>query len=672
MTESEARNQIEALTQQINGHNHRYYVLNQPTISDYQFDMLLKELEKLEADFPHLADENSPTQRVGSDTVKSFETVVHRFPMVSLNNSYSRQELIEFDERVQKGISDDVEYVLELKYDGVAIGVNYRNGKLFQAVTRGDGVQGDVVTANVRTIKTLPLTLMGNDFPADFEIRGEIVLPRNEFNRINFERAERGEEAYANPRNTASGTLKMLDSKTVAQRNLDALMYGFYAETNPFKKHSESIEKAGQWGFNIPSKEKRMIEVVDSIDGIMAFIDYWDEHRLELPFDIDGVVIKVNDYRQRKQLGFTSKAPRWAIAFKFAAEEVSTLLLSVSYQVGRTGAITPVANLKPVLLAGTTVKRASLHNSDQIKKLDLHADDWVFVEKGGEIIPKITGVDENLRKPESQPIQFISHCPECQTELIRNEGEAQHYCPNETGCPPQITGKIEHFISRKAMNIEGLGSETIQQLYQEQLIDNVTDLYDLSQDQLIPLERMAAKSAGNIIQGVQDSKQVPFHRVLFALGIRFVGETVAKKLVAHFKSMDRLMVADYEELMAIDEIGERIAQSVIDYFANPIHQQWIEKLNKKGLQFQEEEGQGPDSDQLSGLKMVVSGIFQSFSRDEIKQLITSNGGSLVSSISGKTDFVVAGDKMGPSKLEKAKKLGIKILTEEELLEMIRN
>jgi len=670
MTEAKARTKIASLVAEINAHNYKYYVQSMPLISDYDFDIKLKELEKLEAEFPQFIDENSPTKRVGSDLVKSFNTIVHRFPMVSLSNSYSKDELEDFDKRVKKLVGDEVEYVLELKYDGVAIGVTYKNGKLFQAVTRGDGVQGDDVTANVRTIRTMPLYLQGNDFPDDFEMRGEVFLPLDQFRRINAEREDIGEEAYANPRNTASGTLKMKDSRVVSQRRLDCFMYAFAADQIPFENHHQSIIKASDWGFKTPDPKRQMIIKAKSIEEIMDFVDYWEETREKLDFEIDGIVIKINSYAQQDELGFTAKAPRWAISYKFKAEQVSTVLQSVIYQVGRTGAITPVANLKPVLLAGTTVKRASLHNADQIAKLDLHISDHVFVEKGGEIIPKILGVDMKMRNKNSNRVEFIVQCPECETVLIRKEGEAHHYCPNEDGCPPQITGRIEHFISRKAMNIDGLGSETIEQFFKSGLVNNITDLYTLSKADILPLERMAEKSAQNIIDGISDSVNIPFHRVLFALGIRYVGETVAKKLAGHFKTINALIEADFDALIGVDEIGERIAESVIEYFSNETHRQWIDNLKFAGLQFEIESKDEEGVQTLTGLKFVVSGVFSNFSRDEIKSLIELHGGQILSGVSKKTDYLVAGEKMGPSKLEKAHKLGVTIISEEELEKLI--
>lgn len=664
------KKRIEELVKELNDHNYHYYVLNQPLISDFAFDQLLKELEVLETNHPELRDQNSPTLRVGSDIVKSFNTVDHRFPMVSLSNSYSKEEIIEFDTRVKKIIEEDVEYVLELKYDGVAIGINYKDGKLFQAVTRGDGARGDVVTENVRTIRTIPLHLRGSGFTDDIEMRGEIILPLNQFNRINEDRIEIGEEPYANPRNTASGTLKMLDSSIVAQRNLDGFIYGFYSLKNPFESHFQSIMKAAEWGFKVPDVKKRMIEKATTIDEIISFIDYWNVQRKKLDFEIDGIVIKVNNYHQQEELGFTAKSPRWAIAYKFKAEQVSTKLESVSYQVGRTGAVTPVANLTAVHLAGTTVKRASLHNADQINRLDLHIGDEVYVEKGGEIIPKIVGVDLSKRDENAVKIEFIHQCPECDTTLMRKEGEVQHYCPNDVSCPPQITGKLDHFISRKAMNIDGLGGETIEQFFKAGLVVNVADLYSLTKEDILPLDRMAEKSADNIFSGLEASKEIPFQRVLYALGIRYVGETVAKKLAFHFKNIDALIEAKFESLIEVEEIGDRIAESVINYFSIEEHIELIQRLKASGLDFEiiEEEKTGPQV--LEGLKLVVSGVFTKFSRDELKATIERNGGKISSGISKNTDYLVAGEKMGPAKLAKAEKLGVKIINEDEFIRLI--
>jgi len=671
MTTEEAKERIAALSRLLEEHNHRYYVLSEPTISDYEFDQLLKELEKLEEDFPQFADVNSPTKRVGGDITKKFDEVLHDFPMMSLSNTYSKDEIIDWENRIRKIADGNLEYVCELKYDGVAIGIKYVNGAMTRAVTRGDGTKGEDITNNVRTIRTVPMRLKGNDFPTDFEIRGEIFYPLASFQKLNEQREEAGEPLFANPRNTASGTLKMQDSSVVASRGLDCYLYGVYSKETLAASHYESVQNAGEWGFKIPSKDRKMIAKCKSIDQIMEFIGYWDEQRHNLDFEIDGIVIKVNNYRQQEELGFTAKSPRWAIAYKFKAAEVTTVLESVSYQVGRTGAITPVANLKPVLLAGTTVKRASLHNADQIEKLDLRIGDYVYVEKGGEIIPKVTAVDMSKRDASAPLFEYITHCPECNTELVRNEGDAKHYCPNDSGCPPQIKGKMEHFISRKAMDIEGLGSETIDQLHDAGIIHSIADLYDLTADQLLPLERMAEKSVENMLDGIEASKQVPFERVLFALGIRYAGETVAKKLARHFKSLDKLMTADVETLVAVDEIGERIAQSVVDYFANEEHHALINRLKNAGLQFEIPEEQfAGHTEKLKGLSFVISGVFERHSRDELKELIEKNGGKNSGSVSSKTSYILAGEGMGPSKREKAEKLGVQIISEAEFEAMI--
>ena len=671
MTTSEAKNKIQELTQEINQHNYNYYVLSNPIISDYDFDMLLEQLIKLEHEFPELADENSPTKRVGGEVTKEFETVKHKYPMLSLGNSYSKEEIIDFETRIKKLVEDEIEYVCELKYDGVAIGITYVDGRLSRAVTRGDGTQGDDITTNVKTIKSIPLKLMGNDYPKEFEIRGELFLPKNVFEELNKEREEIGEQLYANARNTASGTIKMQDSAVVAQRKLDSYLYFVLGENLPFKTHLESLETAGKWGFKVPLEKDSFIKKCKTIDEIFDFINYWDKKRNELNFDIDGVVIKVNSYRQQEEMGFTAKSPKWAIAYKFKAEKVKTKLLEITYQVGRTGAITPVANLQPILLAGTTVKRASLHNADQMEKLDIREGDWVFVEKGGEIIPKIVGVEMVQRDIFSQPTQYITHCPECNTLLERTEGDAKHFCPNEWGCPPQIKGKMQHFISRKAMNIDGLGEETIEQLYNASLAKNIVDLYRLQKEQLLPLERMAEKSVNNLLKGLEDSKKVPFERVLFAIGIRYVGETVAKKLARHFKNIDAIQHATFEELIAADEIGDKIAESIIHFFTVEQNQQLIKNLKEIGLQFSLSEQQLENrSEKLAGLTFVVSGVFTLFSRDELKNLIEQNGGKVSSSISKKTSYIVAGENMGPSKLEKATELGVKIIDEHQFSEMM--
>lgn len=668
MNTDQVQKRVDELIAQINIHNHNYYVESNPTISDYDFDMLLEELQKLEREFPQFAYDYSPTKRVGGDITKKFETVVHSFPMLSLSNTYSQEEIIDWENRLKKLADGPIEYVCELKYDGVAIGIRYENGILTRAVTRGDGTQGENVTTNVKTIRTIPLKLKG-DFPPDFEIRGEIFFPLEKFNQLNRDREELGEPVFANPRNSASGTLKSQDSKVVADRGLDCFLYGVYGNEISSPGHFEAVEKAGSWGFKVPQSKLNYIQKVSSIDEIMQFIKYWEAERNNLPFEIDGVVIKVNNYLQQQDLGFTAKSPRWAIAFKFKTERVETQLESIDYQVGRTGAITPVANLTPVHLGGTTVKRASMHNSDQIEKHDIHYKDFVYIEKGGEIIPKIVGVNLEKRDPLAQKVQFIHNCPECSTPLKREEGEAQHFCPNELFCPPQVKGKMEHFIGRKAMNIDGLGAETVQLLYDQGLVQSSVDLYSLTFDQLISLERMAEKSANNLLLGLKASKEVPFERVLFALGIRFVGETVAKKLAKSFKSIDNIINAPLESLIAVDEIGDRIAQSVVDYFQVEQNRINIEKFKAIGLQFQIQEKEG-SSDKFAGKAFVVSGVFSAFSRDELKELIESNGGKNVSSISKKTDYVVAGENMGPSKLQKATELGVAIISENEFIQLI--
>ncbi|PCJ85734.1 MAG: DNA ligase (NAD(+)) LigA [Flavobacteriales bacterium] len=670
MNKAEVQSKIEQLSKELEEHNYNYYVLSQPIISDYEFDMLLKELQQLEQQFPEFATANSPTKRVGGDITKTFPTVLHKYPMLSLSNSYSQEEITDFEKRVHKLIGSDVGYVCELKYDGVAIGIRYKNGELAMAVTRGDGEKGENITANVKTIRSIPLKLKEGDYPEEFEIRGEIFFPLDKFQSLNEEREKAGEPLFANPRNTASGTLKMLDSKVVAGRKLDCYLYGFYSDENQFKDHFESIVKTGKWGFKSPLPEKKMIALCSNIDEVMDFIGYWDNERHNLNFEIDGVVIKVNSYKQQKQLGFTSKFPRWAIAYKFKSEQAVTVLNSISYQVGRTGAITPVANLKPVLLAGTTVKRASLHNADQIAKLDVRIGDTVFVEKGGEIIPKIIEVNLEFRVHSSEPISYVKECPECDTELIRKEGEANHYCPNEVGCPPQIKGKMEHFISRRAMNIDGIGQETIELLYQKGLAKNIGDLYDLTFEKLFDLESFKEKKAQNILNGLEASKQIPFENVLFALGIRYVGETVAKKLAKHFKTIDNLMSASFEELIEAEEIGDKIAESILDYLDKEENRVLIEKLKSVGLQFETRHVEVLHATPLWGLNFVVSGVFSKFSRDELKAEIEKHGGKNVGSISGKTSYIIAGENMGPSKKEKAEKLGVDIIDEDEFIKMI--
>ena len=658
---------IAELSTQLHAHNHAYYVLNSPQISDFEFDMLLKELETLEKQYPAFTDVNSPTKRVGGDLTKKFEAKAHRFPMLSLSNSYSEQDIIDWAERCQKVLGEASEFVCELKYDGVAIGIQYQNGKLVQALTRGDGQQGEDVTNNVRTIRAIPLQL-SPDAPPDFEIRGEIFMPQQSFEALNAQRAAQGEAQFANPRNTASGTLKLLDSKEVAKRGLDCYLYGVYGVSKTTNGHFEAVNEAKDWGFKVPSPEARMIEKTTTIDGIMDFIHFWDKKRFELPFDIDGVVLKVNSFDQQDQLGLTAKSPRWAIAYKFKTQQVETVLEAVTFQVGRTGAITPVANLQPVQLGGTTVKRASLHNADQIQKLDLCKGDTVQVEKGGEIIPKIVGVNLNLRQSENR-ILFIENCPECGGKLERQEGEVQHYCPNEQACPTQVTGKILHFISRKALNIDGLGEETIELMFAKNMINSPLDLYHLTFDQLLSLDRMAEKSANNLLQSIEASKQIPFERVLFGLGIRFVGETVAKKLAAAFQNMDALRCASLEALLIVEEIGEKIAQSILSYFNFSENLMLIEGLQAAGLQFQAEV-KTLHSNILEGKTCVISGTFETFSRDELKELIELNGGKLGSSISAKTTYLIAGANMGPAKLQKATDLGVTLLSENELIKLI--
>ncbi len=669
MNAQEAKEEILRLSSLINHHNYLYYVKSEPEISDYDFDMLLKKLVELENTHPQFTFDNSPTKRVGGDLTKKFVTVQHRYPMLSLSNTYSEEEIREWEARIKKTTHEPLQFVCELKYDGVAVGIRYEKGQLTRAVTRGDGSQGEDITTNVKTIRTIPLSLTGN-FPDDFEIRGEIFMPLQSFKRLNEEREDIGEPVFANPRNTASGTLKLQDSKIVAERTLDSFLYGVYGDDLQLNGHFESVQAAGSWGFKVPTSDNNFIVRTDSIAGIMDFIHFWNEKRQNLPFEIDGVVIKVDNYEQQRRLGFTAKSPRWAIAYKFKTERVETRLNSVTYQVGRTGAITPVANLEPIQLGGTTVKRASLHNLDQIEKLGLCNSDYVYVEKGGEIIPKIVGVNET-RRTNSTLIEFPAECPECRANLIRREGEAQHYCPNEIACPPQIKGKIEHFIGRKAMNIEGLGAETVDQLFENGLLNNAADLYDLTFDKLIVLDRMAEKSVENLLNGLEESKKIPFERVLFAVGIRFVGETVAKKLAKHFKSIDNIKNAKFDELLEAEEIGEKIAISIQQYFLDEGNQSIIERLRESGLQMEVIEKEAV-SDTFNGMSFVVSGVFLSFSRDELKELIESNGGKNVSSISSKTDYVVAGENMGPSKLKKATDLGIKILSEDDFIKLLKN
>ena len=659
---------IESLRAELHRHNHNYYVLNAPEITDFEFDHLMRELQDLEQAHPEFYDENSPTMRVGSDLNKEFRQVMHKYPMLSLGNTYSEGEVTEFYERAKKMLGDEeFEICCEMKYDGTSISLTYENGLLVSAVTRGDGVQGDDVTDNVKTIRTIPLRLQGNDYPQSFEIRGEILMPWNVFEKLNEERAANEESLFANPRNAASGTLKLQNSSVVAQRKLDAYLYYMLGEELPCDGHYENLQKAREWGFKISDATRK----ANTLQEVFDFIRYWDTERKNLPVATDGIVLKVNSLRQQKNLGYTAKSPRWAIAYKFQAERACTRLNSISYQEGRTGAITPVANLDPVPLSGTVVKRASLHNADIIEGLDLHIGDMVYVEKGGEIIPKITGVNTESRFMVGDKVQFITRCPECGTPLLRNEDEAAHYCPNDKACPPQIKGKIEHFITRKAMNIDGMGPETVEQFYNVGLIKNIADLYDLHAADLQLLERMGERSANNIIEGIRKSTEVPYPRVLFALGIRYVGETVAKKLTNAFPTIEQLQQATLEELVQVDEIGERIAQSVIRWFADEDNQRLIERLKAAGLQFSlSEETLSERTDKLAGKSIVISGVFTHHSRDEYKALIEKHGGKNVGSISGKTSYLLAGDNMGPSKLEKANKLGVAIIGEEEFLRMI--
>jgi len=661
---SDIKKRIDALRNELRIHNHKYYVLAQPEISDFEYDMLMKSLQELEDQHPEYDDPNSPTKRVGSDLSTEFKQVKHRFPMLSLANTYSREELEAFAARVKKGLGFQPEYVVELKYDGASISLTYENGQLLRAVTRGDGSLGDDVTNNIRTIRSIPLQLDGNSYPDFFEIRGEVFMPHAVFERLNKHRIENNEQPFANPRNAAAGSLKMLKSNEVAKRGLDCFLYFVVAEDAPADTHYETLIQAKKWGFKVP---EYMIKT-DNFDDIHHFISDWDLKRKDLPFDIDGIVVKVNHYEYQETLGMTAKSPRWAISYKFKAEQMQTHLNSVEYQVGRTGAITPVANLEPVFLAGTTVKRASLHNEDQIQRLDLRIGDLVLVEKGGEIIPKIVGVAKHDNN--SKPIEFISHCPECGTKLIRKTGEAKHFCPNENACPPQIRGKIKHFISRKAMDIDSIGEETVDVFLREGLIENMADLYDLKTEQIIALDRFKQKSAENIIRGVEASKSVPYPRVIYALGIRYVGETNAKTLAAAFDDVYKLAAAKYDDLIAVDEIGETIANSVIDYFNLPSNQEIVERLMQYGLQLKKSTDDLPKSNKLEGKRLVISGTFEKHSRDEYKAMIEQHGGKNVSSVSAKTDFLLAGDNMGPSKLEKAKSFNVNIISESDFLDML--
>lgn len=670
MSPSEAKKRIESLGTELKQHSYSYYVLAMPTISDFEFDKKLEELGKLEKEFPEFADPDSITQKVDGYITKEFVTVKHKWPMLSLGNTYNEQELLDFDQRIKKAIGDDFEYVCELKFDGLSMSLTYEEGKLVRAVTRGDGVQGDDVTTNIKTISTIPKRLHPGDYPDHFEIRGEVFMHLKAFERLNAERIENSELPYANPRNFASGTVKLQDSAEVAKRPLDCFLYFLYTDKNIYKTHWESLQAVRRWGFHVNDNTR----LCKDINEVFGFIKEWDQKRFTLSYDIDGIVIKVNNFAQQQELGFTAKSPRWAIAYKYKAESAETELLSVSYQVGRTGAVTPVANLKPVFLAGTTVKRATLHNADEIEvRLKLHEGDSVYVEKGGEIIPKITGVNLDKRKPGAPAVKYITHCPACNTLLERKEGEAAYYCPNENGCPPQIVGKMQHFIDRKAMNIDGLGDETIETLYQKGFISRISDLYSLKyhSDDLKKMDRFGEKSINNMLEGIEKSKEMPFDKVLFGLGIRYVGATVAKKLATHFKNIDRLASASLEELTAAEEIGERIALSIQEYFASPVHQEEIEKLKAAGLQFVTEEREVIlASNALEGKSFIISGVFEKYSRDELKDLIEQHGGKIVSSISAKLNYLVAGENMGPSKLEKANKLNIPIINDDQLIEMI--
>jgi DNA ligase (NAD+) len=669
MATNQAKHLIDTLTAELKQHNYNYYVLAQPTITDYDFDQKLKQLAELEKQHPELADPNSPTQKVGGEVTKEFKTVKHRWPMLSLGNTYNEQELLDFDQRVRKAIGDDFEYVVELKFDGLSMSMTYEDGKLARAVTRGNGMEGDEVTTNVRTINTVPKTLAPGNYPDLFEIRGEVFMHRRAFERLNNERIETGEVAYANPRNFASGTMKLQDSAEVARRPLDCFLYALNMERSPFKTHWESLQAIKSWGFHVSEDSK----LCGTIQEVLQFIEHWEQRRFELSFDIDGIVIKVNSYAQQDELGFTAKVPRWAISYKYKAERVETVLQSVDYNVGRTGAVTPVANLKPVLLAGTTVKRATLHNANEILRLDLHEGDTVYVEKGGEIIPKIISVNPDKRVAGAAPIAYRTTCPVCNTPLERKEGEAAFYCPNDEGCPPQIVSRMQHYVGRKAMDIDGLGDETIETLYQRGFLNHISDIYQLHSraDELKQMDRFGERSITNMLAGIEKSKEKPFEKVLFGLGIRYVGETVARKLVAHFKTLERMQVASLEELTAVDEIGERIAQSLIEYFSGGIHQQELIKLKELGLQFVSEEKEVTlQSESLSGKTFIISGVFEKQSREELKELIEQNGGKILSSISAKLNYLVAGDNMGPAKLEKANKLNVPIITDEELLGMI--
>ena len=670
MSQSSVKDTMDALVKELNQHSYNYYVLAMPTIADYEFDKKLEELAHLEKAHPEFADTDSPTLKVGGDITKNFTTVKHKWPMLSLGNTYNEQDLRDFDERIKKAIGEQFEYVCELKFDGLSISLTYQNNELLRAVTRGDGTKGDDVTSNVKTISNIPHHLKKAETPELFEIRGEILMHRAAFEKLNKEKEELGEVAYANPRNFASGTIKMQDPKEVAKRPLDAFFYSLHTDKEYFKTHFESLQSLKKWGFHVSEHTK----LSSNIEEVLDFIHYWEQERFNLSYDIDGIVIKVNSFTQQQELGFTAKSPRWAISYKYKAQEVETILESVSYQVGRTGAVTPVANLKPVQLAGTTVKRATLHNANEIERLDLHVGDSVFVEKGGEIIPKIINVNLDKRKQGAQPVIYPATCPECDTTLIRKEGEVAFYCPNDEFCPPQIVGKIQHFISRKAMNIDGLGDETIESFYQRGLVKHISDLYTLKDraEELKNIERFGERSIENMLKGIELSKDMPFEKVLFGLGIRYVGETVARKLAIATQNIDRLTTASLEELVAIDEIGQRIAESIIEYFSKPSHLEQINLLKAYGLQFEAQyTAVLLESDKLTGKTFVISGVFENHSREELKEMIENNGGKILSSISAKLNYLLAGDNMGPSKLEKAQKLNVPLISEDDLLVMLK-
>ena len=666
MKQSEAKARIDVLRKEIEEHNKNYYVLNHPVISDFEYDILLNELDTLEKKFPEFITENSPTRRVGSDITREFIQYEHRYPMLSLGNTYSEEELREFDARIRKTTSQSIEYVCELKFDGASISITYKNGSLFRAITRGDGSKGDDVTLNVKTIRSIPLKITDKTIPSEFVIRGEILMPRAVFNRINNERLKEELAPFANPRNAAAGTLKILDPRIVASRSLDCMIYFLLSEELPHNNHFDNLKEASGWGFKVADS----IRLCKNIDDVINFISHWESERKNLPYDTDGVVVKVNSLRLQQELGFTAKSPRWAIAYKYKAEEATTRLLSVIYQVGRTGAVTPVANLEPVLLSGSTVKRATLHNADQIALLDLHLNDIVYVEKGGEIIPKIVGVDHSLRNENNKKIVFISNCPECGTALIKNEGEANHFCPNYLHCPPQIKGRIEHFISRKAMDIDGLGEETIDLLFSKNLVKNISDLYDLRLEQLVPLERLGEKSAANILKSIRKSIDTPYSRVLFALGIRHVGETVAKTISGKFRTIDDLINADVEQLTGVFEIGPKIAASIVAYFSDNDNLEMIKRLKTAGIRFRDENKIRKTGNALEGKIIVISGIFSIHSRDEYKEMIEKNGGRNSTSVSGNTSFILAGENMGQSKKEKADELKIPLMSESDFLKKI--